>query len=223
MKNTLVFLRAWISDPLRVAAIVPSSRGLANLITSEITIDVAPVVELGAGTGVFTEELLARGVPESALTLIERDAAFVRMLAQRFPGAKVTRADAEGLKKSDFRGEARPGAFISGLPLLSMPPRKVISILRFAFEHMRVGGSFYQFTYMPYCPVPRVILDRLGLRAQRIGGTFANLPPASVYKLSSRQSLNLRKKQRHARQQGIVSQCSVETGRARPREVALLE
>jgi phosphatidylethanolamine/phosphatidyl-N-methylethanolamine N-methyltransferase len=186
LKDTLFFLRAWISDPLRVAAILPSSRSLANLITSEITIDVAPVVELGPGTGVFTEELVARGVPESELTLVERDAAFARMLVQRFPGTKVAHADAQGLKKSDLGREAKPGAFVSGLPLLSMPPRKVISILRFAFANMRLGGNFYQFTYMPYCPVSRAILDRVGLMAQRIGGTFANLPPASVYKLSSR-------------------------------------
>jgi phosphatidylethanolamine/phosphatidyl-N-methylethanolamine N-methyltransferase len=193
LKDSLFFLRAWISDPLRVAAILPSSRRLANLITSEITIDAAPVVELGAGTGVFTEELLARGVPESALTLVERDAAFVRMLMQRFPQAKVAHANAQGLKKSDLGGAAKPGAFVSGLPLLSMPPRKVISILRFAFEHMRLGGRFYQFTYMPYCPVPQAILDRLGLRAQRIGSTFANVPPATVYRLSSQPSLSLRK------------------------------
>jgi phosphatidylethanolamine/phosphatidyl-N-methylethanolamine N-methyltransferase len=186
LKDTCFFLRTWISDPLRVAAIVPSSRSLANLITSEITIDVAPIVELGAGTGVFTKALLARGIPASALTLVERDAAFARMLAQRFPSAKVTHSEAQELKKIDFGRKARPGAFISGLPLLSMPPRKVISILRFAFANMRIGGNFYQFTYMPYCPVSRAILDRVGLMAQRIGGTFANLPPASVYKLSSR-------------------------------------
>jgi hypothetical protein len=30
------------------------------------------------------------------------------------------------------------------------------------------------------CP----ILDRLGLRARRIGGTLCNLPPASVYRIS---------------------------------------
>jgi phospholipid N-methyltransferase len=185
LKDSFCFWRAWISDPLRVAAILPSSNRLANVITSEITIDMAPVVELGAGTGVVTKKLLARGVPARMLTLVERDPNFVRLLAKRFRGADVVRADAETMKKTDLRHGIRPGAFISGLPLLSMPPRKVILILQFAFTHMREGGKFYQFTYMPYCPIPRAILDEVGLTAKRIGGTIANFPPASVYRLSS--------------------------------------
>jgi phosphatidylethanolamine/phosphatidyl-N-methylethanolamine N-methyltransferase len=39
--------------------------------------------------------------------------------------------------------------------------------------------------------VPRPILDRLGLKATRIGGTVRNLPPASVYRISRRKPLEL--------------------------------
>lgn len=58
------------------------------------------------------------------------------------------------------------GAVISGLPLLSMPPRKVIKILGGAFFYLRHGAAFYQFTYSRECPVPRPIPDRLGLKAR---------------------------------------------------------
>ena len=54
---------------------------------------------------------------------------------------------------------------------------------------MRPTGSFYQFTYGPRCPVPRPILDRLGLKATRVGGTIRNIPPASVYRITRRQPL----------------------------------
>jgi len=64
-----------------------------------------------------------------------------------------------------------------------MPPRKVIAILIGAFRSMRPDGAFYQFTYGPRCPVPPRLLEHLGLEAKRIGGTFANLPPAAVYRL----------------------------------------
>ena len=89
-----------------------------------------------------------------------------------------------------FEGEP-VGAVISGLPLLSMSPRKIASILAGAFTYMRPGGAVYQFTYGPRCPVPRPILDRLGLKAVRIGGTVRNLPPASVYRISRRKPLEL--------------------------------
>jgi phosphatidylethanolamine/phosphatidyl-N-methylethanolamine N-methyltransferase len=154
--------------------------------TSAITADLAPIVELGPGTGVVTRELLARGIPEWDLTLVERDTAFASMLTKRFPRASVVYGEAQALRERDLAWEVKPGAFVCGLPLLSMPAGEVTEILRFAFEHMRPGGNFYQLTYMPYCPVPRRILDPLGLKAKRFGGTWANVPPASVYRLSPR-------------------------------------
>jgi len=83
------FLRAWMADPLRVAAIVPSSGALAQMITAEITAASAPVIELGPGTGVFTRQLLARGIPEERLALVEYGSAFIPLLAYRFPAARV--------------------------------------------------------------------------------------------------------------------------------------
>jgi phospholipid N-methyltransferase len=95
--------------------------------------------------------------------------------------------DASQLAAYDLFPGASVGAVVSGLPLLSMPPRKVMSILSGAFSYIRPTGRFYQFTYGPRCPVPRPILDRLGLKATRVGGTVRNLPPAAVYRITRRQ------------------------------------
>ena len=56
------FLREWLSDPLRVASIMPSGRALAEIMTRELDPSSAPVIELGPGTGAFTTALLARGI-----------------------------------------------------------------------------------------------------------------------------------------------------------------
>ena len=180
------FLRAWLAEPLRVGAIAPSSAALADLITSEITAASAPVLELGAGTGVFTSALLARGLDKSDLTLIEVGEDFARLLELRFPGARVLRVDAARLKGLETD---RMGAVVSGLPLLSMKSRKVMAILVGAFAHLRPDGAFYQFTYGPSCPVPGRILDRLGLKAARIGWTVRNMPPAAVYRITRREPI----------------------------------
>ena len=185
------FFRLWISDPLRVAAIAPSGESLARVMTQEILPSDGPVLELGAGTGVFTKALLARGIRESDLTLIEYGSDFMRMLQFRFPSARVLWMDASQLGQYDLFPEAPIGAVVSGLPLLSMSPRKVVSILAGAFSNIRPGGAFYQYTYGPRCPVPRPILDRLGLKAIRIGGTVRNLPPASVYRITRRQPIEV--------------------------------
>jgi phosphatidylethanolamine/phosphatidyl-N-methylethanolamine N-methyltransferase len=190
-RDLLSFLRAWTIDPRRVGAIAPSGSALANAITNEITGASGPIIELGAGTGVFTQAMLARGVAERDLTLVEYGSDFVRMLQVRFPQARVLWMDAARLGHCDLFEPATIGAVVSGLPLLNMSPRKVIAILAGAFGYMRPGGAFYQFTYGPRCPVPRPMLDRLGLKATRNGGALVNIPPASVYRITRRRASRL--------------------------------
>lgn len=180
------FLRNWVADPLRVAAVAPSGAALARLITGEIDTRSAPLLELGPGTGVFTRAIIECGLDPAHLTLIELGAEFSALLRQRFPEVRVVHADASRIMPRTLFPNADAGAVISGLGLLSMPPRTVFAILGKAFECLRPGASFYQFTYGPRCPVPRPILDRLGLKASWIGGTLRNLPPASVYRISRR-------------------------------------
>lgn len=181
--DMLTFLRAGLRDPRHVGAVAPSGRALARLITSEIVDSSGPVIELGAGTGVFTRALLDRGVPEGQLVLIEAHAPFARLLQNRFPAARVLVMGAGDLRRVDpFDGQAA-GSVVSGLPLLSMPRSEIMRILRGSFRRLRSGGAFYQFTYGPLCPVPGAILKRLGLRAERIGWVATNLPPASVYRI----------------------------------------
>jgi phosphatidylethanolamine/phosphatidyl-N-methylethanolamine N-methyltransferase len=186
--ETIGWVRAWISDPLHVGAVVPSGRALAELITSEISPATGPVIELGAGTGAFTRALRARGVAEENLALVDDGLDFVRRLQGRFPCARILLMDATRLKDVELFGGKAAGAVVSGLPLLSMPPKKVIAILEGAFGHLCADGAFYQFTYGPRCPVKRMLLDRLGLKATRIGRVVANVPPAAVYRIRRRPS-----------------------------------
>jgi len=185
-RDHLQFLRTWASDPLRVAAVAPSGAALGRLMTVGVTPSHAPILELGPGTGVFTRALFDRGIDPADLTLIEYGAEFAALLTERFPAVRLINADAARISASDLFPGAKAGAVISGLGLLSMPPRTVIAILTNAFDCLRPDGAFYQFTYGPRCPVSRPILDRLGLKARRIGGTMWNLPPASVYRISRR-------------------------------------
>ncbi|WP_249123665.1 MULTISPECIES: methyltransferase domain-containing protein [unclassified Bradyrhizobium] len=185
------FFRAWVTQPARVGAIAPSGAALARLITSEIGPNTGPVIELGPGTGVFTEALLARGVQQENLALIEYGSDFVRLLQLRFPDARVLWMDAGQISQHNLFDSQSVGAVVSGLPLLNMTPRKMMAILGGAFNYLRPGGAFYQFTYGPRCPVPRPLLDRLGLKATCIGSALLNVPPASVYRISRRKPLRI--------------------------------
>jgi phospholipid N-methyltransferase len=182
--ESLMFLRSWLRNPRRVGAVAPSGPALARRITAEITPASAPVIELGPGTGAFTQALLLRGVPPDRLVLIEADRAFARALEVRFPTLRILAMDAARLGQIEPPfGDERAGAVVSGLPLLAIPAPAVDAIVAGAFAQLREGGSFYQFTYGPRCPVPRATLDRLGLVAERNGFAVWNLPPASVYRI----------------------------------------
>ncbi|MCS3687823.1 class I SAM-dependent methyltransferase [Bradyrhizobium elkanii] len=180
--DILPFFRAWVRNPLAVAAVAPSGPTVSSLMVQEITADTGPVIELGPGTGVFTRALLERGV----LTLVEYGSEFIPLLQRRFPGARVLWMDAAWLQRERLFDGAPVGAVVSGLGLLMMPPEKVTAILAGAFGYLRPDGAFYQITYGPRCPVADAILDRLDLQASCIGQTFRNLPPASVYRISRR-------------------------------------
>jgi phospholipid N-methyltransferase len=166
--------------------VAPSSRRLARLITSEISPASAPVLELGPGTGVFTRSLLARGLREEQLILVECDPFFARLLRHDYPQARIFQTGAERLRHVNLLGREETGAIVSGLPLLAMSMRNRIAILQFAFRHLRPGGSYYQFTYGMRCPVPRPVLERMGLKATRLGSTWMNTPPATVYRIRAR-------------------------------------
>jgi phospholipid N-methyltransferase len=180
------FFRAWLRDPKRIAAIAPSSASLAAAMTAAIAPASAPVIELGPGTGVFTSALLGRGVPEHRLALVELGDDFADALQRRFPLATVVRHDASRLGALQFFDGELAGAVVSGLPLLAMAPARVRRVLESAFARLRPGGAFYQFTYGFRCPVPRRLLERLGLKATRIGVALRNLPPAAVYRIERR-------------------------------------
>jgi phosphatidylethanolamine/phosphatidyl-N-methylethanolamine N-methyltransferase len=183
-RDVLSFLRAWTSHPGRVGAVMPSGASLADLITSEIASTSAPILELGPGTGVFTRALLARGLREDDLTLVESGLDFARMLETRFPKARVLCMDATELAQRRVFDGADVGAVVSGIPLLNLQLPQIAAIVGGAFGYLRPDAAFYQFTYGPRCPVPAPVLQTLGLQATSIGRALLNVPPAAVYKIT---------------------------------------
>ncbi|MDQ2082937.1 rRNA adenine N-6-methyltransferase family protein [Xanthobacteraceae bacterium Astr-EGSB] len=182
--DILPFFRAWIRNPLSVAAVAPTGATASSLMVQGITAKTGPIIELGPGTGVFTRALLKRGVKQQDLTLVEYGSDFIPLLQHRFPGARVLWMDAAWLYRAQLFEGAPVGAVVSGLGLLTMSPEKVRAILEGAFFYLRSGGAFYQITYRPHCPVADAIMAGLGLQATCIGQTFRNLPPAWVYRIS---------------------------------------
>lgn len=183
---TLTFFRQWLKNPLSVAALSPSGKQLARLMVRELPDTAQRVVELGGGTGVFTQAMLDHGIKPEQLLVVELNEELHKFLQNRFPDVSVVCGDARELstlieQQPAFAGAGPVDAVVSGLGLLSMPRTLQRDILRAAFAAMPAEGRMIQFTYGPVSPVPRETLDELGLTVRRGGFAWWNIPPASVF------------------------------------------
>jgi phosphatidylethanolamine/phosphatidyl-N-methylethanolamine N-methyltransferase len=141
-----------------------------------------PVIELGPGTGVVTEALLARGVAAKNLFLIEFDPNFCKLLRRRFPGVNVIEGDAYSFRTLLVGHlDEKAAAVVSSLPLLVKPEKQRLDLLADAFDCMTPGGAFIQFTYGPVSPMPRYKPFGPTFRAERSPQVWLNFPPASVW------------------------------------------
>jgi phosphatidylethanolamine/phosphatidyl-N-methylethanolamine N-methyltransferase len=190
--TNLKFFREWLKDPLRVAAVSPSSRELAAKMLAQLPANARRIIELGGGTGAITEAILAHGVAPQDLLVLELGEELHAHLSRRFPDARIVMGDAREVaaiaRRTGFLDDGPVDAVISGLGLLAMPKATQRAILKGAFETLGPHGRFIQFTYGPVVPVAAEVLAELDLSSRRAGFTLRNIPPATVYTITRSRS-----------------------------------
>ena len=179
------FFRQWLRNPRAMAALSPSSRQLAKLMIEQLPRGARHIIELGGGTGVFTQALLEHGIEPDRLLVVELNEELHQLLHQRFPAVRIVCGDAQELKTivrdSAFAEDGGVDAVVSGLGMLSMSRATQRAILSGVFAVLGGGGRFIQFTYGPASPLSRELLHELGLEVRRAGVAWLNVPPATVF------------------------------------------
>ncbi|MBX3747366.1 MAG: methyltransferase domain-containing protein [Verrucomicrobiae bacterium] len=135
------------------------------------------ILELGAGTGVVTQALLARGAPAQRLLAIERSEALAVHLRRRFPQVRVVCGDAASLRRLVQKAAPRAHRFavVSSLPFRSLPPPVGEAIRAEIAALLATGGQWTQFTYaVTRREVPA------GFIRQSSSKVWINVPPARV-------------------------------------------
>jgi phosphatidylethanolamine/phosphatidyl-N-methylethanolamine N-methyltransferase len=173
------FLRSWIEKPLHMGAVMPSSKVLARTVARYVDPHSdGPVIELGPGTGAITDALIAHGVAEKRLVLVEYDPGFCALLRERYPQATVIQGDAYNLDQTLADWKEPAAAMVSGLPLVTKPMLVRVKLMRDAFQKMEAGAPFIQFTYSVAPPIPKSLP---GVHTQASERIWMNLPPARVW------------------------------------------
>lgn len=178
-----LFFKRWLRHPLRLGAVLPSSKELTDLVAKFTVCDPdGIVIELGGGTGRLTRSLLNGGVPPEKLYVFELDPELGTFLKKAYPDVNVIIGDAcdlASLIPKQYIGKV--ATVVSGMPMNAIPLDVQKRILKAAFEVMTPDGQLLQYTYSPVSPLPA---EKHGLMKKRIGFAVKNVPPASVWRFS---------------------------------------
>jgi phospholipid N-methyltransferase len=183
-----LFIKQFFSNPISTGAVHPSSDELANLITETAELKKrSTIVEIGSGTGVFTEKICEKKDENADFFVIELNPLFVKQTIKRCPYVKVFEGSAENINNYLTNlGYSGCECIISGLPWASFDNEIQDSILKSLYDAMVPGAVFLTFSYLPSLIMPsgrrfrKKLTDMFG-SVQKTKVIWKNIPPAFVY------------------------------------------
>ncbi|WP_242471959.1 class I SAM-dependent methyltransferase [Blastococcus sp. TML/C7B] len=123
--DPLRFFAAFVANPRQVGAVLPTSRSAVRDMLDLADVPAADlVVELGAGTGVQTGEILARLRPDARLVAVEIDQKLATALAKRYAGDDRLQVLADSAENVAAHLDGRRAdVLVSALPFTSLGRR----------------------------------------------------------------------------------------------------
>ena len=175
-----VFFQRWMANPMAVGSITPSGPGLRKIIRENLVCGPDEVIaEFGPGTGAITQALLEAGIPAQRIYSFEIDPHLAQYVHGVYPDVNVINGDCRQVAETlgpDLVGKV--GTVVIGIPMKALPMDVQQGIVDATFSVMPEGRRFLLYTYMINSPLN---MKRLGLKGKRIGFTWQNVPPASVW------------------------------------------
>lgn len=162
----------------------PSSRFLAAKMLNHIPIKEAKVVvELGPGTGVFTEKILKMLGQNTQFIVIELNDDFFNSLQSKLhhPNLHLRHGSADQIGKYlKELGFEKADLIISSLPLANFPSELRKNVIETAKNCLDDQGKFVQFQYS----LQSLKTLKRNFHSVKVDFTAFNLPPAFVYTCS---------------------------------------
>lgn len=181
LHDTFFFLKEAITNPGMIGAVAPSSRQLARAMASWLPKSTNNyVLELGPGTGIVTEAILERGIPENRVVAIEKSPELAALLQKRFPRAHIIEGDALDLPRLLKLHVPQVSLFpvvISSLPLLNFEKELASQLTHTIQRMLGPDGKMVQFSYHLGTWKARTMPNLQYLTSRVV---WFNLPPARV-------------------------------------------
>lgn len=199
-RQAFKFFKEYIHDSQTVGAVLPSSSALAKEIVSEIPKDPQArprvILEIGPGTGSFTDKIIKRMNPKDTLHLVEFDKKFCLQLQARYKHIPNVRVFHQSILDYGVDATKKYDHIVSGLPLNSFPTEMVQKIFEKYKELSKNGAtlSYFDYRFLPKIKnfylseeekkafedilrQKELFYSQYGLREAT---TFSNVPPARI-------------------------------------------
>jgi len=175
------FYKQFLKSRREIGSVTPSSRFLTKAIIKKIDFPRAKtIIELGPGTGVFTEQIIKKMSENCRLLVLELNEEMFKLLQAKITDPRVILVQGSA---SDILSIAQENNFsdadyiISSLPLTVMPESVTHRILASSQTILSVNGKYIQFMYTG------VMKQRLKKYFSNIHQSFVflNFPPAFIF------------------------------------------
>ena len=175
------FLKQFLKDRQMVGAINPSTRFLGEKMVENVDFKSAElIVELGPGTGVFTDIILELMRDDAKLLVFELNDHFYEQLADRINDPRVEVIHDSAANITDYLNEEEKNnvdVIISSLPLTVFPEKLRKDVVSNAYASLKNRGIYKQFQYSLQA---KKLLEST-YKEVSIKFTLKNFPPAFVY------------------------------------------
>lgn len=181
MASKKMFITQFWKEKRMVGAISASSRTLGEKMIESIDFTKDKVlVELGPGTGVFTEIFMERMPEDAVLFVFELNDRFYEQLKEKITDKRIHIIHDTAEKVSDYlhqHGYDKADAILSSLPLAMFSKELRESVLSASKNALKPGGTYVQFQYSLQA---KKELEKT-FKKVKIRWTPRNFPPAFVY------------------------------------------
>jgi len=182
------YLKQVLAYPRRTGAIAPSCEEISDLITDTAQLDKAKtVIELGPGTGVFTEKILDKISSDTVFFALEINPKFVEATKERCPDAIVYNDSAENARLYlEKHGKESCDCIISALPWAAFGSDLQDKLLHTIYDVLKPGGKLLTLAYVHGLAFPTAQRFRSKLHSMfpyviKTRTVWSNLPPGFVY------------------------------------------
>jgi phospholipid N-methyltransferase len=165
-----------------VGALLPTSkRAVSDMLDLAAVPEAGLIVEFGAGSGVYTHELLRRMGPDARLIAFEVDPSLVARIAAETddPRLQLVAGSAEDVEQY-LDGGTEVDILVSALPFTSLPGAVRQRVLDLSPKILAASGVMLVLQYSPF--IQRELNRRFANVERRISPI--NVPPAFLFRCS---------------------------------------